>query len=73
MDQKVLDLYDAYAGGSLDRRGFLKRLAVLAGGTAAACTLLPLLENSHLRAQVVARDDPGCMSKTSNTPRPLAR
>ncbi len=58
MDQKVLDLYDAYAGGSLDRRGFLKRLAVLAGGTAAACTLLPLLENSHLRAQVVARDDP---------------
>lgn len=58
MDQKILDLYENYASGSLDRRGFLKRLAVLAGGTAAACTMLPLLENSHLRAQVVAKDDP---------------
>ncbi|MFA9452754.1 MAG: dienelactone hydrolase family protein [Candidatus Aminicenantaceae bacterium] len=58
MDQKILDLYENYANGSLDRRGFLKRLAFLAGGTAAACTMLPLLENSYLRAQVVARDDP---------------
>jgi len=58
MDKEILDLYDDYAGGNLDRRGFLKHLAVLAGGTAAACTLLPLLENNYLRAQMVPGDDP---------------
>jgi len=58
MDKEILDLYGDYAGGKLDRRGFLKRLAVMAGGTAAACTLLPLLEDNYLQAQVVAKDDP---------------
>jgi carboxymethylenebutenolidase len=54
MDQKFLDLYDDYANGSLDRREFLKKLAVLAGSTAAAITLLPL----YAQAQVVSKDDP---------------
>ncbi len=58
MDKKFLNLYDEYARGGLDRRAFLKRLAALAGGVAAACTLLPLLENSPLQAQVVPKDDP---------------
>jgi hypothetical protein len=30
MDKKVVDLYDEYNHGLLDRRGFLKRLSVLA-------------------------------------------
>ncbi len=58
MDKEILDLYDDYASGGLNRRGFLKRLAVLAGGTAAACALLPLLESSYLRAQMVPEADP---------------
>ncbi len=58
MDQKFIDLYDDYAQGSLDRREFLKKLAVLAGGTAAAITLLPLIENKYAQAQVVSKDDP---------------
>jgi len=58
MDQKIIDLYDDYAHGSLDRREFLKKLAVLAGGTAAAITLLPLIENKYAQAQVVPKDDP---------------
>jgi carboxymethylenebutenolidase len=57
MDQKIIDLYDDYAHGSLDRREFLKKLAVLAGGTAAAITLLPLIEKKYARAQVVPEDD----------------
>jgi carboxymethylenebutenolidase len=57
MDQKFIDLYDDYAQGSLDRREFLKKLAVLAGGTAAAVTLLPLIENKYAQAQVVPKDD----------------
>jgi carboxymethylenebutenolidase len=58
MDEKILDLYDSYAKGSLDRREFLKKLATLAGGTAAAVALLPLLEGSYAEAQVIPKDDP---------------
>jgi carboxymethylenebutenolidase len=57
MDKKFIDLYDDYVHGSLDRREFLKKLAVLAGGTAAAVTLLPLIENKYAQAQVVPEDD----------------
>jgi carboxymethylenebutenolidase len=58
MKPEFFDLYGLYRAGTLDRRQFLKRLAVLAGGTAAATTLLPLLEASYARAQFVAVDDP---------------
>lgn len=58
MDEKILDLYDSYAKGSLDRREFLKKLATLAGGAAAALALLPLLEGSYAEAQVVPKGDP---------------
>ncbi len=57
MDQKFIDLYDDYAHGSLDRREFLKKLAALASGTAAAISLLPLIENKYAQAQVVPEDD----------------
>jgi len=58
MDQKMLGLYQEYARDLLDRREFLKRLSVLAGSTAAAMALLPLLENTEARAQIVPKDDP---------------
>ena len=57
MRQEVVDLYEKYSHGSLDRREFLKRLALVAGGTAAANALLPLLERNPARAQIVAKDD----------------
>ena len=57
MDEKIVELYDEYTDGLLDRREFIKKLAVFAGGTAAAMTLLPLLENSYAHAQIVPRDD----------------
>ena len=55
--QEILDLYDEYTHRPLDRRTFLDRLAVMAGGTAAAAALLPLLENNYAHAQMVAADD----------------
>ena len=58
MDKKYIELYEKYRKGNLDRRGFLKRLAYLAGGTAAAVSLLPILEKNSIEAQVVAEDDP---------------
>lgn len=58
MDQKIIDLYDQYARGSMDRREFMKKLACLAGGTAAALSLLSLLESRNAAAEIVSKDDP---------------
>ena len=58
MNQPLFDLYDDYKKGAMDRREFFKRLAHLAGGTAAAAALLPFLEGGYAGAQVVAADDP---------------
>jgi carboxymethylenebutenolidase len=58
MDRKIMELYDQYAHGLLDRREFLKKLAILAGGTAAAVTLLSSLESNHAAAEIVAGEDP---------------
>lgn len=59
MDQKISALYEEYTQGSIDRREFLKRLTVLAGGAAGANALLPLLENrSSAQAEVIPPNDP---------------
>jgi carboxymethylenebutenolidase len=57
MDKKFIDLYDEYTHAPLDRRDFISRLTALAGSTAAASALLPLLENNYALAQVVAPAD----------------
>jgi len=59
MDKRFTDLYDDYSDGLLERREFLKRLAVIAGGMAAANSLLPLLESNYAMAAIVSSDDPG--------------
>jgi carboxymethylenebutenolidase len=58
MDQNIIDLYDEYTHELLDRREFLKKLSILAGGTFAASALMPLLENNHAKAEVVPKNDP---------------
>jgi carboxymethylenebutenolidase len=58
MNQKFIDLYKEYKKGILDRREFLKKLALLAGGTAAASVILPSLESRPAEAQFVQKDDP---------------
>ncbi len=57
MDQRIIDLYDRFTHGALSRRGFLDRLAEIAGSSAAALALLPLLQNDYARAAMVAADD----------------
>lgn len=58
MDQRIIDLYDEYTHRPLPRRVFLERLAALAGGTAAAAALLPLLETRYAHAAQVPPGDP---------------
>lgn len=57
VEKQIQDLYENYRQNRLDRRGFLKKLARLAGGTAAAVALLPILESRTTRAQKVAPKD----------------
>jgi carboxymethylenebutenolidase len=57
MDQRIIDLYDSFTHGNINRREFLDRLAGIAGSSAAALALLPLLQNDYARAGVVAPDD----------------
>ena len=57
MDPKINKLYGKYRSGHLDRRSFLGKLAILAGGTVAAVNLLPLLENNHVHAGIPAVGD----------------
>jgi carboxymethylenebutenolidase len=58
MNKQIIDLYDRYTHGGMSRRTFFERLAVLAGGTAAATALLPMLENNYAHADTVPENDP---------------
>ena len=55
MDQRIINLYDEYTHSGISRKDFLKKLAILTGGTAMALTVLPLLENNY--AAAAATDD----------------
>ena len=58
MNQRLIDLYDEYTHGSIDRRVFLARLAQLTGGAAAAVALVPMLQANQARAALVPPSDP---------------
>ncbi|MEI8189646.1 MAG: dienelactone hydrolase family protein [candidate division NC10 bacterium] len=57
MDRRIIALYNEYTHGLLDRREFLKRSSILAGGTAAASALLTFLEQNYAKAEVVPKND----------------
>lgn len=58
MDRRIIALYNEYTHGLLDRREFLKKSSILAGGTAAASALLPFLEQNYAKAEVIPKNDP---------------
>ena len=58
MNQEIINLFDEYTHKPLSRTDFIKRLGKLAGSTAAALALLPLLEANHVQAAIVPEDDP---------------
>src|SRR5882757_1339956 len=58
MDQKIINLYDNFTHSRINRREFMEELIKLAGSTAAAVALLPLLQNDYAKAQIVQANDP---------------
>src|SRR5258705_4803166 len=67
IDQRVLDLYDEYCHGRIDRREFLSRSAALcAAGLAMAQALLP----RYARAQTISFTDERVQAKYVTYPSP---
>ena len=56
-DQRLLDLYDDYAHGRVDRRDFMQRAAAFAAAGISAETLLARLSPNYAYAQQVPKDD----------------
>jgi carboxymethylenebutenolidase len=57
VDRRIIDLYNEYVHTALPRREFLARLATMAGGAAAATTLLAVLEPNYAQARQIEPDD----------------
>ena len=70
MRQEIIRLYDDYTHERLGRRVFMDRLATLAGGTAAASALLPILQNNYAKAAIVAEDDARLTTEEISVPGP---
>jgi carboxymethylenebutenolidase len=70
MRQEIIRLYDDYTHERLGRRVFMDRLAALAGGTAAAAALLPILQNNYAKAAIVAEDDARLTTEEISFPGP---
>lgn len=56
-DQELLDLYNDYAHGRLDRRGFLQKASTYAVGGLTAAAILDSLSPNYALARQVADDD----------------
>ncbi len=57
MDQRIIELYDRFTHGGINRREFLDRLTEIAGSSAAALSLLALMQNDYAQAAIIAPDD----------------
>ncbi len=68
--REVLDLFDAYVHGAIDRRAFLTKSAVHVGSLAAASTLLTALSPDFARAQVIAPTDKRIVTTWITIPSP---
>ncbi len=58
LTRDMISLYDTFTHGGMDRRAFMNRLATLAGSSAAAMAILPLLSNDYAYAETIKPDDP---------------
>jgi carboxymethylenebutenolidase len=56
MNEEFGNLYKDYLSGGTERRDFMKKAAVLLGGTVAASAFLPLFEDNYLHAAQLSGD-----------------
>lgn len=68
--QELLDLYDYYVHGQIDRRTFLERAGKFAVGGLTAAALLEMLSPQYVLAAQVAADDPRIRTEYLKYPSP---
>ena len=69
-DQELLNLFDQYVHGQIDRRGFLDRAAKFAVGGMTAGMLLDALNPTFAEAQQVPKDDKRIRAESLEYPSP---
>jgi carboxymethylenebutenolidase len=70
VNQDIINLFDRFTHGGMNRRTFMERLTQLAGGSAAAMAALSVLENNYAHAEIVAADDSRLKAEDSGYPGP---
>jgi carboxymethylenebutenolidase len=63
MDKQITTFYDDYKQGKTNRRDFVRKLAMVAGSTAAAMALMPVLEGNSLGAFSADQTDPDLVTE----------
>jgi carboxymethylenebutenolidase len=63
MEKQITTLYDDYKQGKTNRRDFVRKLAMVAGSTAAAMALMPVLEGKSLSAFSADQTDPALVTE----------
>jgi carboxymethylenebutenolidase len=69
-DQELLNLFDKYVHGGIDRRGFLDGAARFAVGGVTAAALLDMLSPQFLAAQQISPDDKRLKTERASYPSP---
>jgi carboxymethylenebutenolidase len=57
MEKEIQNLYTAYKDGRVNRRSFIKKLAMITGSTAAALSLFPVIEGNEAKAAAQAKKE----------------
>lgn len=68
--QELLDLFDLYVHGELDRRGFLEKAGKFATGSVTALTIFESLRPNYAWAEQVRKDDNRVKTEYLNVPSP---
>lgn len=63
-DQELLDLYDSYAHGLIERREFLSKAGKFTAGDVTAAALLGVLSPNYAMANQVEENDPRIKGET---------
>lgn len=68
MNTRIIPIYEDYKQGRTNRRDFVRKLAMVAGSTAAAMALLPVLEDTSANASSLTQVSPELMTEFINYP-----